>query len=98
MRSMVRPGKSISRLPFALALTLSACTVGYAPPPSGPASAPPPSVAGHPDMTGWRLMGEAWVSGQLEREVIRVGRYAGRGARDVLVVTGSNVEIGDVPI
>jgi len=96
--SMLRPSKSISRssLPYAVALALSACTVGYAPPPSGPATAP--SVAAHPDMTGWRLMGDAWVAGQFEREIIRVGKYEGRVARVMLVVTGSNLEVADVVI
>ena len=37
----------ISRLPAIFLVALSACAVGYAPPPSGP-SCPPPSVAGIP--------------------------------------------------
>jgi hypothetical protein len=73
----------------------SACTVGYAPPPAGPAS---PSVAGRPDMTGWRLMGDAWVTGPFDREMIPVGRYEGRFARVMLVVTDSSLEVGDVVI
>jgi hypothetical protein len=85
----------VPRLPCILLVALSACTVGYAPPPAGPAS---PSVAGHPDMTGWRLMGDAWVAGQFEREIIPVGKYEGRVARVMLVITESNLEIGDVVI
>ena len=96
--SMPRLSKSISRLPSILLVALSACTVGYAPPPSGPATAPPPSVAGHPDMTGWRLMGDAWVTGQFERQIIRVGKPEGRVARVMLVITGSNLDVGDVVI
>jgi hypothetical protein len=96
--SMPRLSKSISRLPSIFLVALSACAVGCAPPPSGPAPAQSPSVAGHPDMAGWRLMGDAWVTGQFEREVIRVGKYEGRIARVMLVITHSNLEIGDVVI
>src|SRR5438477_8941642 len=92
--SMPRSSKSISRPPAIFLVALSACAVGYAPPPSSPS----PSVAGHPDMAGWRLMGDAWVTGQFEREIIRVGKYEGRVARVMLVVTHSNLEIGDVVI
>jgi hypothetical protein len=81
-----------------LLVALPACTVGYAPPPAGPATAPAPSVAGHPDTTGWRLMGDAWVTGQFGRQIIRVGRYEGRVARLMLVVTESNLQVGDVVI
>ena len=49
-------------------------------------------------MTGWRLLGDAWVTGQFEREIIRVGKYEGRVARVMLVITDSNLEIGDVMI
>jgi hypothetical protein len=90
---------SISRRAlFALLIAASACTVGYAPPPAGPAPAPRPSVGGHPDMTGWRLLGDAWVTGQFDREIIRVGKYEGRVARVMLVITDSNMELGDVVI
>jgi hypothetical protein len=82
-------------LPSIFLVALSACAVGYVPPPSGPAS---PSVAGHPDMTGWRLIGDAWVAGQFERDVIRVGKVEGRVARVMLVITHGNLEIGDVVI
>ena len=96
--SMSRLSKSISRLAAVLLVALSACTVGYAPPPSSPAPAAAPSVAGHPDMSGWRLLGDAWVTGQFERQVIRVGKYEGRVARVMLVITHSNLEVGDVMI
>jgi hypothetical protein len=96
--SMPRLSKSISRLPSILLVALSACAVGYAPPPAGPAPATAPSVAGHPDMSGWRLLGDAWVTGQFEREIIRVGKYEGRVARLMLVITHSNLDIGDVVI
>jgi hypothetical protein len=86
---------SMARLSSVLLVALSACAVGYAPPPAGPAST---SVAGHPDMTGWRLMGDAWVTGQFEREIIRVGKYEGRFARVMLVVTDSSLEVGDAVI
>lgn len=96
--SMPRFSNSIARLASIFVVALSACAVGYAPPPSAPATAPAPSVAGHPDMTGWRLMGDAWVAGQFERQIIRVGKYEGRVARVMLVTTGSNLEVGDVVI
>ena len=98
MTSMPRLSKSISRLPFIFLVALSACAVGYVPPPAGPATAAQPSVAGHPDMTGWRLMGDAWVTGQFERQIIRVGKNEGRIARVMLVITHSNLDIGDVVI
>jgi hypothetical protein len=95
---MPRLSNAISRLPSIFLVALSACAVGYAPPPSSPASATAPSVAGHPDMTGWRLLGDAWVAGQFEREIIRVGKYEGRVARVMLVITHSNLDVGDVVI
>jgi hypothetical protein len=82
-----------SRLWFVLLVALSACTVAYAPPPAAPT---PPGVSGHPDMTGWRLMGDATVAGQFERQIIRVGKAEGRTTRVVLVVTNNNLEVGDV--
>ena len=64
------------KLLSAFLVALSACTVGYTPPPAGPTTAPPTSVAGHPDMTGWRLLGEAWVTDR-SSEIIRVGNTTG---------------------
>ena len=86
----------MSRLPLLLLVALSACAVGYAPP-SAPAPNAP-SVAGHPDMTGWRLLGDAWVTGQFERAIIRVGKNEGRVPRLMLVITQSSLEVGDVVI
>ena len=82
------------RLSSVLLVALSACMAGYAPPPAGPAS--PPGIAGRPDMTGWRLMGDAIVTGQFEHEIIRVGKYQGRTTRVAVVVTESSLEIADV--
>jgi hypothetical protein len=96
--SVPRSQKSISRLSFVLLVALSACTVGYTPPPASPRPPGAPSVGGHPDMTGWRLLGDGRVSGQFAREVIRVGKYEGRVARVMLVVTDSSLEVGDVVI
>ena len=96
--SMLRSSKSISRLSAILLVVLSACTIGNTPPPAGPASAPPSSVAGHPDMTGWRLLGDTWVTGQFAREIIRVGKNDGRIARVMLVIMHSNLDVGDVVI
>jgi hypothetical protein len=86
----------MSRFAFLLLVASAACTVGNAPPPAGPP--PPPGVGGHPDMTGWRLMGEGMVTGQFERQIIRVGKSEGRTARVVLVVTDNSLEVGDVII
>jgi hypothetical protein len=47
-------------------------------------------------MTGWRLMGDAWITGPFERAVIRVGKYEGRYARVMMVVTESSLEVNDV--
>ena len=97
--SMCLPSRrSISRSSFVLLVALSACTVGYAPPPPTPRAPGEPSVGGHPDMSGWRLMGDAWVTGDFGRELIRVGKYEGRFARVMLVVTDSHLEVGDVVI
>ena len=81
--------------PWVLLLALSACTATYVPPPAGPAR---PAVGGHPDMTGWRLMGDAWVAGQFGREIVRVGKPEGRIARMMLVVTNSSLEVRDVVV
>jgi hypothetical protein len=80
------------RLSFIVLAAFAACTTGHAPPPAGPV------VAGHPDMAGWRLMGDAWVTGPFERQIIHVGKYEGRIARLMLVITDSNLEVGDVVI
>jgi len=84
-----------------LSLILAAgCTV--APPPgypSPPPTFPPPApVAGRPDMTGWRFMGEAWVTGRVDRDYIRVGKGEGRFARVMLIVTESDLEMFDMVI
>ena len=49
-------------------------------------------------MTGWHLMGDAWVTGQFARQIIRVGKPEARVARVMLVVTDSQLEVGDVVI
>jgi len=97
---MPRLSSSIARLPYVLWLLvgLSGCMVGNAPPPSGPAPAVQPSVAGHPDMSGWRLLGSSWVTGQFDRELIRIGKPEGRIARVTLVIMHSNMDVGDVVI
>jgi hypothetical protein len=89
---------SISFRACVVLAALPACMVGYAPPPASPAPPSQPSVGGHPDMTGWRLMGDARVTGQFEREIIRIGKYEGRFARVMLVVTESSLEVSDVVI
>jgi hypothetical protein len=97
---MPRLPRPISRHPafVLLLIALPACTVGYVPPPAGPSPSSQPSVGGRPDMTGWRLMADAWVTGSFEREIIHVGKYEGRFARVMLVVTNSSLEVADVVI
>lgn len=84
---------SMPRLSWVLLVASSACTVTYAPPPAAPA---PPGIAGHPDVTGWRLLGDGWVTGQFERQIIHVGKSEGRTTRVMLVVTESSLDVGDV--
>src|SRR5689334_22846823 len=96
--TMPRLLTSMSCLATVLLVAFSACTVGYTPPPAAPRAPGAPSVGGHPDMTGWRLMGDGWVTGPFEREIIRIGKYEGRFARVMLVVTDSSLEVGDVVI
>jgi hypothetical protein len=91
-------------------LALGSCTVAYVPPPGGPpppppagappapAPAPPPPVAARPEMAGWRFMGDAWVTGRVDRDFIRVGRQEGRFARVMLVVNGGDLELYDLVI
>jgi hypothetical protein len=43
-------------------------------------------------------MGDGWVTGQFGREIIHVGKYEGRFARVMLVVTNSSIEVRDVVI
>jgi hypothetical protein len=62
----------------------AACTVGYVPPPAGPAR---PSVSGHPDMTAGACMGDGRVAGQFRAAGHRIGKYEGRVARVMLVIT-----------
>jgi hypothetical protein len=88
---------TMTRLSSVLLVALAACTAAYVPPPAGPAS-PATSAAAHPDMTGWRLMGDAWVTGPFERQIIQVGKNEGRVTRVMLVVTGSTLEVSDVVI
>ena len=84
--------------PWVLLISVSACAVGHAPPPASTAGHPTPAVGGHPDMTGWRLMGDAWVTGQFGRQIVRVGKPEGRFARMMLVVTNSSLEVRDVVV
>ena len=83
---------------MSLALAVGGCTVGYGAPPPAAGPPPPPPVAGHPDTSGWRFMGDAWVTGQVDRDYIRVGKYEGRFARVMLVVTDADLELRDLVI
>ena len=43
-------------------------------------------------------MGDGRVAGQFERQIIRIGKYEGRVARVMLVITDNSLEVGDVVI
>ena len=44
------------------------------------------------------MMGDAWVTGEFARQIIRVGKPEGRVARVMLVVTNGDLEIGDMVV
>ncbi len=95
---MHRSRKPSWRPPSILAVALSALAVGCVPRPDAAPSSSAYSVSGHPDMTGWRPLGDAWITGQFEHAIVRLGKHDGRVARVMLVVTESNLEVGDVVI
>jgi hypothetical protein len=94
---------------IALALALAGCTVHSTPPPQGPPPAQPPPPAAEPvpapapppvvwSSAGWVLLGDKWVDGARDRDVIEVGRDEGRFKQLTLVVEGSDVEILDLDV
>jgi hypothetical protein len=95
--SMRRSRKRMWRLSSILIVGLSAA-VGCVPRPDTGPAASPHSVASHPDMTGWRPLGDTWITGQFEHAIVRIGKHDGRIARVMLVVMESNVEVSDVVV
>ncbi|HEU0034670.1 MAG TPA: hypothetical protein VFQ53_28795 [Kofleriaceae bacterium] len=69
------------------AFALSACVVRAAPPPAGPVA-----------YGGWARLGERWVHGRADRDVIHVGRADGRFTRLQVVVEHSALEMYDMTI
>jgi len=57
---------------------------------------PPPNFQW--DSRGWTMLGEQRVSGRVDRDVIRVGRYEGRFNKLTLVVLDSDLELLDFTI
>jgi len=95
---MHRSRKRLWRLSSILVVGVSALASGCVPRPDGGPPSSPQSVSGHPDMTGWRPLGDTWITGPFEHAIVRLGKHDGRVARVMLVVTESNVEVSDVVI
>ena len=66
-------------------------------PPPMPAEPPPPH---HPnwDKTGWVLLGETWVQGKTDHDVVPVGRQAGKFTKLMVVVDESDLEMHEMTI
>jgi hypothetical protein len=76
-------------LPLLLTATLGACVVHEGPAP-GPRPAPVAVNA------GWERLGERWVNGRVDRDIIHVGRKEGRFHRLQILVESSALEMYDV--
>jgi hypothetical protein len=63
-----------------------------------PRPVPPPQPTVQWDSRGWTMLGEQSVSGQVDRDAIRVGRYEGRFSKLTLVVLDSDLELLDFTI
>jgi hypothetical protein len=72
----------------------------YEPPPREEPPPPPPVHEDRPswDSRGWALLGEQWVEGSRDRDIIRVGRREGAYTRLMLVVEGSDLRMNDLII
>lgn len=90
-------------------LALTGCTVRTAPPPSagpGPATAHDARAERRDDrrdarvdaQSRWDKLGEMWVNGRVDRDVIRVGRDDGRFRRLRINVEHSALEMYDVVV
>jgi hypothetical protein len=77
----------MTKLGLVIALLLTACAVTPAPAPVGVAGAP-----------RWERLGERWVNGGADRDVIHVGRAEGRFRRLQIVVENSALEMFDMQI
>src|SRR5436190_17016871 len=75
-------------LPLLLAASLGACVVHEAP---APVAGPGPAA-----YAGWERLGERWVNGRADRDIVHVGRKEGRFHRIQIVVESSALEMFDV--
>jgi len=74
-------------LPLLLASTLGACVVHGGP-------APGPAVVDA--RSSWDRLGERWVNGRADRDIVHVGRKEGRFHKIQIVVENSALEMFDV--
>ena len=81
-----------------LALVLSACTVRSAPGPRAAERRDDRRDARIDARSAWDKLGERWVDGAADRDVIRVGRDDGRFRQLRLVVEHSALEMFDVVV
>jgi hypothetical protein len=70
------------------------------PPGQQPHDRPPQARPGygraHWERQGWRFIGEAWVSGHEDRDVIQIGPRRGQFSRLLLVAEDGDVEMHDI--
>jgi hypothetical protein len=69
---------------------------GEPPPPRHVHEGPPPAPAWDP--AGWELLGETWVDGKSDADVIHVGKQEGKFTTLMLVVEKSDLEMIDMTI
>lgn len=112
VRSSLFSSSLRAALVLALALTASACTVKSSPGPQGPG--PDARAERREDRrderrddrrdrrfdahSRWDKLGERWVDGRGDRDVIAVGRKDGRFQKIQLVVEHSSVELYDIVV
>jgi hypothetical protein len=68
---------------------------GGPPPPPKPEEPPPPPAEPAFDAKGWSLLGAQTVEGKKDKDVIKVGKKAGKFTKVTIVVTDSDLELQD---
>ena len=76
-----------------LVLFATLCVISAAFVPRAEARRAPPPPAPVWDASGWTLLGEQTVSGRVDRDVIRVGRFEGGFSKLTMVVTDNDLEL-----